>query len=64
MPEKAVSTASAQHPTRYFAPSDPTVARFSAISVQRYEYAGGQINQIGVDLGGWIKQQRQPKMSP
>ena len=36
---------------------------FQLISAQRYEYAGGQINQIGVDLGGWIKQQRQPKVS-
>ncbi|NJP12496.1 MAG: diversity-generating retroelement protein Avd [Leptolyngbyaceae cyanobacterium RU_5_1] len=33
---------------------------FQLISVQRYEYAGGQLNAIGTDLGGWIKQQRKP----
>jgi hypothetical protein len=32
---------------------------FQILSVQRYEFAGQQINGIGIDLGGWIKQQRQ-----
>jgi hypothetical protein len=31
---------------------------FDLISTDRYEYAGKLINAIGVDLGGWIKQQR------
>ena len=34
---------------------------FKLISVKRYEYAGKQINSIGYDLGGWIKQQRDSK---
>ncbi|MGK7950766.1 MAG: diversity-generating retroelement protein Avd [Xenococcaceae cyanobacterium] len=34
---------------------------FKLISVKRYEYAGKQINGIGYDLGGWIKQQRGSK---
>ncbi len=29
------------------------------IAVQRYEHGGKQINAIGAELGGWIKQQRQ-----
>jgi 23S rRNA-intervening sequence protein len=32
---------------------------FSLISDQRYEYISKLINAIGVDLGGWIKQQKQ-----
>ncbi|MEB3826031.1 diversity-generating retroelement protein Avd [Phormidium sp. CCY1219] len=31
---------------------------FDLISANRYEYAGKSINDIGGDLGGWIKQQR------
>lgn len=31
---------------------------FKLIAVKRYEYAGKQINGIGYDLGGWIKQQK------
>ncbi|MEO1590468.1 MAG: diversity-generating retroelement protein Avd [Cyanobacteria bacterium J06632_22] len=30
---------------------------FELVSAQRYAYAGEQINNIGADLGGWIKQQ-------
>jgi hypothetical protein len=30
---------------------------FELIAVQRYEYAGKQLNAIGTELGGWIKQQ-------
>jgi len=30
---------------------------FELIPVHRYEYAGKLINQIGMELGGWIKQQ-------
>jgi hypothetical protein len=26
--------------------------------IARYEYAGKQINAIGTDLGGWMKQQK------
>jgi hypothetical protein len=31
---------------------------FDLLSLQRYEYASRHINAIGIDLGGWIKQQR------
>jgi 23S rRNA-intervening sequence protein len=31
---------------------------FDLVSVKRYEFAGRSINEIGTDLGGWIKQQR------
>lgn len=31
---------------------------FDLISVQRYEYVGGLMNEIGKELGGWIKQQQ------
>jgi 23S rRNA-intervening sequence protein len=36
---------------------------FNLINAQRYEYVTKLINDIGTDLGGWIKQQRnrQPK---
>jgi hypothetical protein len=30
---------------------------FELIAIQRYEYAGKQLNSIGTELGGWIKQQ-------
>ncbi len=30
---------------------------FDLIPIHRYEYAGKLINEIGMDLGGWIKQQ-------
>jgi hypothetical protein len=30
---------------------------FKLIPVHRYEYAGKSINEIGMELGGWIKQQ-------
>ncbi len=36
---------------------------FELISVDRYEYAGQLLNAIGIDLGGWIKQQRKRKTS-
>ena len=32
---------------------------FEPISAKRYAYVGEQINGVGVELGGWIKQQRQ-----
>ncbi|MBP0022542.1 MAG: diversity-generating retroelement protein Avd [Roseofilum sp. SID2] len=31
---------------------------FDLISVERYEYVGGLMNDIGKELGGWIKQQQ------
>ncbi|MEB3232235.1 MAG: diversity-generating retroelement protein Avd [Leptolyngbyaceae bacterium] len=31
---------------------------FNLIKPERYQYAGQLINNIGTDLGGWIKQQR------
>ena len=31
---------------------------FDLVSVKRYEYVSGMINDIGSDLGGWIKQQK------
>jgi hypothetical protein len=30
---------------------------FELIPIHRYEFAGKLINAIGMDLGGWIKQQ-------
>ena len=30
---------------------------FQLIPIHRYEYAGKAINEIGMELGGWIKQQ-------
>ena len=32
---------------------------FQLIPINRYEYAGKEINEIGMELGGWIKQQNQ-----
>ena len=32
---------------------------FELVSAKRYAYVGEQINGVGVELGGWIKQQRQ-----
>ncbi|MGK7919719.1 MAG: diversity-generating retroelement protein Avd [Trichodesmium sp.] len=32
---------------------------FQLISLKRYEYVSKQIDEIGVELGGWIKNQRQ-----
>ena len=34
---------------------------FELVQVRRYEYASGLINDIGTDLGGWMKQQRRSK---
>jgi hypothetical protein len=31
---------------------------FQLIAAQRYQYINQQLNNIGIDLGGWIKQQR------
>lgn len=31
---------------------------FNLIATKRYEFAGRALNEIGTDLGGWIKQQR------
>lgn len=36
---------------------------FELVSLKRYEYMHRQINEIGQDLGGWIKQQ-QPQPQP
>jgi hypothetical protein len=33
------------------------------MATDRYEYVGKLINEIGVELGGWIKQQRQPQVT-
>ncbi|NJL63358.1 MAG: diversity-generating retroelement protein Avd [Methylacidiphilales bacterium] len=32
---------------------------FQLIQAERHEYVGKLINSIGIDLGSWIKQQRQ-----
>ncbi|MBE7385778.1 MAG: diversity-generating retroelement protein Avd [Leptolyngbya sp. SIO1E4] len=32
---------------------------FDLMSAKRYAYVGQQINGIGIELGGWIKQQRE-----
>jgi len=31
---------------------------FQLMETKRYKYASQQINDIGIDLGGWIKQQQ------
>lgn len=31
---------------------------FSLIKTERYEYVQKLLNDIGIDLGGWIKQQK------
>lgn len=31
---------------------------FQLISLKRYEYIGQAVNEIGAELGGWIRQQR------
>jgi len=36
---------------------------FQLLSDKRYEYVSQQVNSIGVDLGGWIKQQRQQQLA-
>ncbi|PSB02779.1 diversity-generating retroelement protein Avd [Merismopedia glauca] len=35
------------------------LADFQLINTNRYEYVGKKLNDIGSDLGGWIKQQQQ-----
>ena len=32
---------------------------FELLSAKRYAYVGQQINGIGIELGGWIKQQKE-----
>ncbi len=32
---------------------------FQLLAIKQYEYAGQLLNDIGIDLGGWMKQQRQ-----
>lgn len=34
---------------------------FELISVKRYQYAGQLLDEIGRNLGGWIKQQREQR---
>ena len=34
---------------------------FKLISAERYHHAAKLINEIGVELGGWLKQQRRSK---
>ncbi|QZZ22433.1 hypothetical protein J5X98_08680 [Leptothermofonsia sichuanensis E412] len=36
---------------------------FSLMQTERYEYAGKLLNDIGTELGGWIRQQRQRKVT-
>lgn len=36
---------------------------FQLISMHRYEYATGQLNGIGSDLGGWLKHQQRKQLS-
>ena len=36
---------------------------FELLSARRYEYVGQHFNSIGVELGGWIRQQRQSARS-
>ncbi|OLP15445.1 four helix bundle protein [Leptolyngbya sp. 'hensonii'] len=37
---------------------------FDLVKAPRYEYAGKQLNSIGTELGGWMKQQRQRQPMP
>lgn len=37
---------------------------FDLLSAKRYEYIGQQINGIGIELGGWIRQQGQLVKAP
>jgi hypothetical protein len=37
---------------------------FELLAVKRYEYVGRLLNDIGSDLGSWIKQQRQNRNYP
>ncbi|MGB5771457.1 MAG: hypothetical protein WBM32_16555, partial [Crocosphaera sp.] len=34
---------------------------FELISLKRYQYINQQLQGIGIELGGWIKQQKQQK---
>ena len=34
------------------------------IKMERYEYSSKLINDIGTDLGGWIKQQKRDRPGP
>ena len=34
---------------------------FNLISAKRYQHAAKLINEVGVELGGWLKQQRRRK---
>lgn len=36
---------------------------FNLINADRYHYAGQRINDIGTDLGAWIKQQRKQQVA-
>ena len=35
---------------------------FELVQSRRYEYASGLLNDIGIELGGWIKQQKQSSL--
>ena len=37
---------------------------FEMIKMERYEYSSKLINDIGTDLGGWIKQQKRDRPGP
>ena len=37
---------------------------FGLIKLKRYEYIGKLLNEIGAELGSWIKQQRQRQTVP
>jgi hypothetical protein len=34
---------------------------FNELSVQRYEHVSSLLNEVGSELGGWLRQQRQKK---
>lgn len=36
---------------------------FELVKAERYEYASKLINEIGIELGGWLKQQRKREMT-
>jgi hypothetical protein len=37
---------------------------FDLMESKRYAYVGSKMNEIGTDLGGWIKQQKQKAPTP
>ena len=58
-PEAAAAVAATLDPARRM--NLALLLDFKLLSIRRYEYVGQQFNTIGIDLGGWIKQQQAPR---